>query len=164
MSGWKWRSSRLLIKSQSETFARKWQTKLDPAVCSLLHFGNEWVGKSSLCGSALLSNSSFPMFYLGIILFLASTVSAIIVLIKLFQAKGALHGILGLFCGIYTFIWGWINAKSLNLMKPMLIWTLGLPIGYGLMLPKIISDASAQIQEVQKQIEASQAAQPAPQQ
>ena len=104
------------------------------------------------------------MFYLGIILFLASTVSAIIVLIKLFQAKGALHGILGLFCGIYTFIWGWINAKSLNLMKPMLIWTLGLPIGYGLMLPKIISDASAQIQEVQKQIEASQAAQPAPQQ
>jgi hypothetical protein len=104
------------------------------------------------------------MFYLGIVLFLASAVAAIIVLIKLFQTKGALHGILGFFCGIYLFIWGWINAKSLNLMKPMLIWTLGLPLGYGLMIPQIISNASVQIQEAQKQMEALQAAPPAPQQ
>lgn len=47
----------------------------------------------------------------------------IIVLIKLFQEKGVLHGILGLICGLYTFIWGWIHATRLNIKNVMLIWT-----------------------------------------
>lgn len=54
---------------------------------------------------------------------IGSLVCFIIVLIQLFKAKGALHGILGLICGIYTFIWGWINAKRLNITNIMLIWT-----------------------------------------
>jgi hypothetical protein len=33
-------------------------------------------------------------------------------LVKLFQQKGALHGILGLICMLYTFIWGWMNIKK----------------------------------------------------
>jgi hypothetical protein len=48
----------------------------------------------------------------------------IIVLVKLFQENGILHGILGLICGLYTFIWGWINATRLNIKNIMLIWTL----------------------------------------
>ena len=47
----------------------------------------------------------------------------IIVLIKLFQNEGALKGILGLICGLYTFIWGWMNANKLGIKNIMLIWT-----------------------------------------
>lgn len=54
---------------------------------------------------------------------LGSLVCFIMVLIKLFQQKGALHGILGLLCGIYTFIWGWIESGRLGIQKLMMIWT-----------------------------------------
>ena len=48
----------------------------------------------------------------------------IIVLIKQFQEGGILHGIIGLVtCGIWTFIWGWINSGRLNIRNIMLIWT-----------------------------------------
>ena len=29
-----------------------------------------------------------------------------------------------LICGLYTFIWGWINANRLNIKNIMIIWTL----------------------------------------
>ena len=48
----------------------------------------------------------------------------VIVLIKLFQNEGALKGILGLICSLYTFIWGWINADKYGIKNIMLIWTL----------------------------------------
>jgi len=48
----------------------------------------------------------------------------IIVLIKLFQNEGALKGILGLICGLYTFIWGWMNSERLAIRNIMMIWTL----------------------------------------
>jgi hypothetical protein len=51
-------------------------------------------------------------------------ICAIIVLIQLFKVKGAGHGILGILCGLYPFIWGWINATTLNLKKVMLAWTI----------------------------------------
>ena len=48
----------------------------------------------------------------------------IIVLIKQFQEGGILHGIIGLItCGIWTFIWGWINSGRLNIRNIMLMWT-----------------------------------------
>jgi len=55
---------------------------------------------------------------------LGMLVCAIIVLIKLFQNEGALKGILGLICGLYTFIWGWMNATKLGIKNIMIIWTL----------------------------------------
>jgi len=45
------------------------------------------------------------------------------VLIKLFQNEGPLKGILGLICGLYTYIWGWMNANKLGIKNLMLIWT-----------------------------------------
>ena len=49
----------------------------------------------------------------------------IIVLIKQFQDAGVVHGIIGIItCGIWTFIWGWMNASRLNIRNIMLIWTL----------------------------------------
>jgi hypothetical protein len=59
----------------------------------------------------------------GMILSLASIVCWIIVLIKLFQTEGALKGILGFICGLYTFIWGWMNSSRVNIKTIMLIWT-----------------------------------------
>ena len=61
---------------------------------------------------------------LGLLLWLGCLICFIMVLIKLFQENGALHGILGLICGLYTFIWGWMNANRLNIKNIMIIWTL----------------------------------------
>ena len=61
---------------------------------------------------------------LGLVVWLGSIICFIMVLIKLFQDKGALHGILGLICGLYTFIWGWLNADRLGIKNIMIIWSL----------------------------------------
>ncbi len=47
----------------------------------------------------------------------------IMVLIKLFQDKGIVHGILGILCGLYTFVWGWMNAGRLNISQVMIGWS-----------------------------------------
>jgi hypothetical protein len=60
---------------------------------------------------------------LGMLLSLGCLICFIIVLIKLFQNEGALKGILGFICGLYTFIWGWMNATKLNIKNIMIIWT-----------------------------------------
>jgi hypothetical protein len=63
-----------------------------------------------------------------LILFWLISIGAIIcfilVLIKLFQKEGVGLGILGIICGIYTFIWGWINHKPQKITNIMLIWTI----------------------------------------
>jgi hypothetical protein len=62
---------------------------------------------------------------LGGIAGLGSLICFIIVLIKQFQEGGVLHGIIGIItCGIWTFIWGWINSGRLNFRNIMLVWTL----------------------------------------
>ena len=63
---------------------------------------------------------------------LGSLVCFVIVVIKLFQQKGALHGILGILCGLYTFIWGWQNSGSLNIKNIMIIWTVLIVVSLGL--------------------------------
>ncbi|TAJ24914.1 MAG: hypothetical protein EPO68_00745 [Planctomycetota bacterium] len=54
---------------------------------------------------------------------IASFICAVITLIKLFKEKGLLHGLLGIVCWLYAFIWGWINVKKHNSMGVMLGWT-----------------------------------------
>jgi hypothetical protein len=61
---------------------------------------------------------------IGLLLWLGCFICGIIVLIKLFQEKGILHGILGFICMLYTFIWGWMNATRLSIKNIMIIWTL----------------------------------------
>ncbi len=66
------------------------------------------------------------MALLGIVSLVASIVSVVclvLVLLKLFPDKGVGWGIFGIFCGIYTFIWGWQNKDQYNLQQIMLIWT-----------------------------------------
>ena len=62
---------------------------------------------------------------LGMITGLGCLICLIIVLIKQFQNAGVVHGIIGIItCGIWTLIWGWMNAGKLNLRNIMMIWTL----------------------------------------
>lgn len=63
---------------------------------------------------------------LALVAGIASFIFFIIVLIELFKTKGVLHGILGIICGLYTFIWGWINADAKNLKTTMIRWTIAL--------------------------------------
>lgn len=74
-------------------------------------------------------NPHRPMQALALLCNLGSLVCFIIVLIKLFQQKGVLHGILGIICGLYTFIWGWIESARLNIKNIMLAWTALIIVG-----------------------------------
>ena len=62
---------------------------------------------------------------LALIALVCCLICFIIVLIKQFQTAGVVHGIIGIItCGLWTLIWGWINAGKLNITNIMLIWTL----------------------------------------
>lgn len=54
---------------------------------------------------------------------IGSLVCWIMVLIKMFQNEKPLLGILGIFCGLWTFIWGWMKSSTLGTKKLMLIWS-----------------------------------------
>ncbi|ELR96833.1 hypothetical protein GLO73106DRAFT_00006320 [Gloeocapsa sp. PCC 73106] len=69
--------------------------------------------------------------FFELLLYLTSIVSLIcliLTLIKLFPAKGLLWGIFGIFCGIYTFIWGWMNAGRFALQQVMIIWSISMVV------------------------------------
>ena len=49
----------------------------------------------------------------------------IILLIKQFQYGGVMHGIVGVFtCGLWTYLWGWINSSELKIRNLMIVWTI----------------------------------------
>jgi hypothetical protein len=75
---------------------------------------------------------------LGTIVGLANLVCFIMVVIKLFQAKGVGHGILGIICGLYTFIWGWQNVEKNQNRNVMMAWT-------GCILLSIVFNIGAQV-------------------
>lgn len=64
------------------------------------------------------------LFGMSLLLSLTSVVLLIITVVKLFKEKGALHGILGIICGLYTFVWGWMHVKRHNSQAVMVVWTL----------------------------------------
>lgn len=67
---------------------------------------------------------------IGMLVGLASFICFILVLIKQFQNAGPVHGIIGIItCGIWTFIWGWMNATKLNIKNIMMAWTLLIIVG-----------------------------------
>ena len=59
-----------------------------------------------------------------LLLLLGSIICWILVLIQMFKNAGAVHGIIGILCSLYAFIWGWMNAGKLGLRNLMLAWTL----------------------------------------
>ncbi|MEJ2282790.1 MAG: tetratricopeptide repeat protein [Desulfobacterales bacterium] len=74
----------------------------------------------------------------------------VMVLIKLFKNEGALKGILGFFCGIYVFIWGWMKHKQLAMTKTMTVWSLMIVIP--MLIVPVMGVSS--VLEMQKYVEA----------
>jgi len=60
---------------------------------------------------------------------LGSIVCWIITLIQLFKKESVIMGILGIICGIYAFIWGWLKVKETNQKTIMLVWTVCIIVG-----------------------------------
>jgi tetratricopeptide (TPR) repeat protein len=81
---------------------------------------------------------------------IVSLILFIIVLVKLFKKEGALKGILGFFCGIYTFIWGWMKHKQLAITKLMTVWSLIILLPF-ILLPVM---GVSSVLEIQKYVEA----------
>ena len=73
-----------------------------------------------------------------------------VVLIKLFKNEGALKGILGFFCGIYTFIWGWMKHKQLAMTRLMTVWSLMILLPF-VLIPVV---GVSSLLEMQKYVEA----------
>ncbi|WP_395736520.1 hypothetical protein [Prosthecobacter sp.] len=70
--------------------------------------------------AASLGMSSIALMVLGLI----CLVCWIKVLIALFKNAGAGLGILGIFCNIFAFIWGWVKSGQHGLKGTMIVWTL----------------------------------------
>jgi hypothetical protein len=71
----------------------------------------------------ILNFTDSPIFWIMMATSLVNLILFIIVLIKIFQYDGIGRGILGILCSLYTFIWGWLNAKQYELTPLMLLWT-----------------------------------------
>ncbi len=69
----------------------------------------------------------------------------IIVLIKMFKTETSpLQGIIGIFCSLWAYIWGWMNSTKLGLKKTMIQWTVATIlaiVGYAIMTVGIIKKA-----------------------
>ena len=85
------------------------------------------------------------MYYLAMAAGLVSIVCWIMVLLKMFPAEGALKGVLAIICGLYAFIWGWMNAGRFNLKNIMLIWTVAIIIG---VIANVMSGGAAMMQNM----------------
>jgi uncharacterized membrane protein HdeD (DUF308 family) len=72
------------------------------------------------------------MQYLAYLFGVVSLVCWIMTLVKMFTDKekgGVLHGVIGIICGLWAFIWGWMNAARHSHQKVMLIWTIAIVAG-----------------------------------
>jgi hypothetical protein len=63
------------------------------------------------------------MQYLIWLLAVVAFVVQILVVVKMFQNAGVVHGILGIICGLYAYIWGWMNSGKYGIKNLMIIWT-----------------------------------------
>jgi hypothetical protein len=62
---------------------------------------------------------------------LVNLVCLIIVVVKIFQDGKVGLGILGIFCGIFTFIYGWMNVDRYNIRTVMIIWSVAVALSVG---------------------------------
>ena len=71
-----------------------------------------------------------PLLFVALVSFLCF----VLVLVKQFQNSGLVHGIVGILtCGIWTFIWGWINSGRYDFRALMLVWTTLIVVHFVLM-------------------------------
>ena len=69
---------------------------------------------------------AMALYGLAMICSLVSIVCWILTLVKMFgdqEKGGVLHGIIGIICGLYALIWGWMNHAQHNHKTIMMVWT-----------------------------------------
>ena len=90
------------------------------------------------------------VYLLGVLL---AMVANLWLLVRLFQVKGAVHGILGILsCGLYTLIWSLMNVSTHNLKKPLLLLLAGFILsiaGGALAAPQLIKLQQEQMEKLQ---------------
>ena len=59
---------------------------------------------------------------------IVSFVAGLWMVVILFQKKGILHGILGLICELYPFIWGLMHFNDPEIKTPMTVWLIAIGI------------------------------------
>ena len=64
------------------------------------------------------------IFMVTAVLILATLGLGLYVLVLLYKDKGIGHALLGFFISPYAYIWGWINAKRLQMIDIMAVWTI----------------------------------------
>lgn len=65
---------------------------------------------------------------LSIVALIAALACWIKVLIQMFKEEKVILGILGIFCGLWAFIWGWMNVAKVG-QNIMIIWTIAALLG-----------------------------------
>jgi hypothetical protein len=61
---------------------------------------------------------------LGYLAWFGALACFLIVLVRQFNSAGVFSGVIGILTfGIWTFIWGWINARDENILSVMLGWS-----------------------------------------
>ena len=82
---------------------------------------------------------------MGILQSLASAVTWIAglwMVFKLFQKKGVLHGILGLICELYPFIWGLMHFSDPEIKTPMTVWLIAIGVSIVLTIIAVVTAGS----------------------
>jgi hypothetical protein len=60
---------------------------------------------------------------LALVAGIGSIICWIIILIEMFKRENVVLGILGIICGLWAFIWGWMNLPKHGKRQIMQIWT-----------------------------------------
>ncbi len=105
--------------------------------------------------------AGFILFGLAGIFFLIAVVAQIMLLVKIFKHAGVGLGILGIFCGPFSFIWGWMKSTEFGLKKLMIWLTVSIIAVILLYLGGTAAlvaspEAQAKIKEAQQQMQLQQ--------
>lgn len=76
-----------------------------------------------------------------ILMGVASIVCWVMVLIPTFK-ENVLYGILGILCGLFAFVWGWVRVGQYGIKNVMVLWTILMILGTILNVFNVMSAAS----------------------
>jgi ABC-type dipeptide/oligopeptide/nickel transport system permease subunit len=99
------------------------------------HLGRDILSRLMAGTQVILLKTRLPkttlsgaMYFLAYVLGLTGLFTYFMVLVRMFLTKGILWGILGIF-PVFSFIWGWVNARRQELMAAMVVWTFAMIAG-----------------------------------
>ncbi|HEY0010253.1 MAG TPA: hypothetical protein VGB55_16130 [Tepidisphaeraceae bacterium] len=64
------------------------------------------------------------LYTLAIVASIGSLICWVIVLAAIFRAGQMWQGIVGIICGLFAFVWGWMQVDRLGIRTVMIFWTI----------------------------------------